>query len=169
MRVGSEKGFSLIEVMVAIGILFFGMAGVGSMLFQSFQFDRNNAKQRRAQIAANQIAERFRGGNPPTREPNGSGTAQRLPPTSSDFGNGIIIGTDLWWQDATKTNGTYFCQWTTYSPSGSLVHDWTVDGSVPESGSVTDITIGWGSGDCSRSSVNTCPRKFRMVVILTKK
>lgn len=168
MELRSRKGFSLIELMVAIGILSLGMAGVGTMLFQSFQFDRSNAKQRRAQIAATQIAERIRGGNPPAKDPDDlSGTAKRLPPSSSTCGNGVIIGTDLYWQTA-KKDGAFFCKWTTYSPSGIEVTDWSIDGSVPESGSVMNIVLGWGSGKCSRDSVETCPRTYRIVMILTK-
>ncbi len=173
MKLNSRKGFSLIELMVAIGILSLGMAGVGSMLFQSFEVDRNNAKQRRAHIVSTQIAERLRGGNPPSKNPDGTGALLRLPPTSADYGNGIIIGSDLWWQDSAKTSGTYFCKWTTYSPSGAIVHDWDLEGLIPESGSLTHITVGWGysgtgAGSCSRSTVETCPRNLKTIVILTR-
>lgn len=172
MRFESKKGFSLVELMVAIGILSVGMAGVGTMLFQSFQSDRYNAKQKRAHIAASQIAERFRAGNPKS-DPDGLGGYKKLPYQ----GNGLIVGTGtgtrLFWQDTisstnkywpdltvTDASGTFFCSWTTYTPSGSVANT-----DPPEGGSVTHILVGWGSGNCSRTSVGQCPRTQRIVVM----
>jgi prepilin-type N-terminal cleavage/methylation domain-containing protein len=158
MKLRSKKGFSLIELMVAIGILSFGMAGIGSMLYQSFQFDRSNSKQRRAHIVASQIAERFRSGNMPmlNRE---LGTVKKL----SDNGDGVILGTELWWRDLdtggspVKTDGVYFCRWDTYPKPPATAEFKT-----------RDIRVGWGTGECGRTKVDQCPHKLRVVLMEPK-
>lgn len=176
MKFESKKGFSLVELMVAIGILSFGMAGVGTMLFQSFQSDRYNAKQKRAHITSSQIAERFRAGNPKT-DPNGPGVFLRLPNQGSGLIVGTGAGTTLYWEDTKNTvnkywpdstitdaRGTLLCSWTTYTPSGSEANT-----DPPEEGSVTQILIGWGSGpNCTRATVGQCPRTQRIVVVRDK-
>jgi prepilin-type N-terminal cleavage/methylation domain-containing protein len=175
----SKKGFSLLELMVAIGILSVGMAGVGAMLFQSFQSDRYNTKEKRAHAAASQIAERFRAGNPKSDPGTLPNEFLKLP----NQGNGLLVGraggmslfwqdtiatTNTYWPDSTITDaqGTFFCSWSTYSPStygtgGSLSNT-----DPPAEGSITQILIGWGSGaNCSRTSVDQCPRIQRIVVM----
>ncbi len=143
MNISGKKGFSLIELMVAIGILSIGMAAVSSMIYQTFQSERHSAKQRRAHIVATQIVERFKGGNPPTSPPT---TPAKLP----EDGDGVIVGGELVWQDLSATDGTFFCRWNTKKFSGFKT---------------IDVLVGWGSTNCSRTSVDTCPRKLRIVSV----
>jgi prepilin-type N-terminal cleavage/methylation domain-containing protein len=49
---GSEKGFSLLEVIVAMLILSIGMLGVGTMILTSFNSDRYNQRVRSAEYMA---------------------------------------------------------------------------------------------------------------------
>lgn len=58
---GSEKGFSLLEVIVAMLILSIGMLGVGTMILTSFNNDRYNQRARNAEYMAVSKIEEMRG------------------------------------------------------------------------------------------------------------
>ncbi len=60
----SEKGFSLIELMVALGIMVVGMAAVGVMLLSSFQEGRHNRNVRNADTVLRYFSEQFSAGKP---------------------------------------------------------------------------------------------------------
>ncbi len=57
---GSEKGFSLLEVIVAMLILSVGMLGVGTMILTSFNNDRYNQRVRSAEYLAVSKVEEMR-------------------------------------------------------------------------------------------------------------
>ena len=59
--VKSEKGFSLLEVVVAMLILSIGMLGVGTMITTSFNNDRYNQRVRNADYLATGKVEELRG------------------------------------------------------------------------------------------------------------
>lgn len=56
----SEKGFSLIEIMVAFAILGVGMLGVGTMLIASMEQDKYTSKMQNADQLAMNLAEELR-------------------------------------------------------------------------------------------------------------
>ena len=56
----AEKGFSLVEVMVAMAILSIGMAGLGVMLTNSMSTDRFNREERYAEYLAVEKLEQLR-------------------------------------------------------------------------------------------------------------
>jgi prepilin-type N-terminal cleavage/methylation domain-containing protein len=70
----SDRGFTIIESMVALLILSVGMLAVGTMLNTSLQTDRFNLKTRRGEEGALKIIEKFKAGNPDSLAVAGSDT-----------------------------------------------------------------------------------------------
>ncbi len=60
---GSDKGFTIIETMVAIAILAVGMLGVGTMLHNAMYFDSYNSRTRQAESLALQQIETLKAQN----------------------------------------------------------------------------------------------------------
>jgi prepilin-type N-terminal cleavage/methylation domain-containing protein len=146
-RYDKEKGFSLIELLVAVGILTVGMSAVGVMLLSSFQADRQNRTVRRAETLLRYFAEQFAAGTSKVTTGPSSFTA---PPAT---GNAVIRGDTIVY-DADTNPGNYYCSWTSTAYSTSSLNQ-------------LDVVIGWGrskssSAPCDRDHVDQCPFVMRM-------
>jgi prepilin-type N-terminal cleavage/methylation domain-containing protein len=148
----AEKGFTLIELMVAIAILSIGMAAVGTMLYSSYAADRHNAGLRRAEALASQLCERFKAGN--------VGKTTDLNPCNEklpDSGKAVYVVYedpqkklwDCWDYNPATTKGSYFSEWSTRThPSGQRE---------------LDVTVHWDGVNCTYNSLSKCKRKLRMI------
>lgn len=135
------KGFTLIELMVALALLAIGMAGVGTMLVASFQSDRYNAQMRRAESISLKLFEKFKSGNPGVTSWSDPCQAKLDPSGKAAYTNETCI-------DTTKTSGTYYVTWT----------------SVPQSSGLTqlNVAVSWGGKSCSLSDPSKCLHCIRM-------
>lgn len=140
----SRKGFSLIELMVAIAILTIGMAAVGAILFASYESSRYNASVRRAEVLMAQLCERFKAGNVGTTA--ATDPCQRKLGTSGSAGFNPAL--DQCW-NPDRNDGSYFCQWTTATHASGYRQ--------------LDATVYWGGTECERTKLDKCKRKLRMI------
>lgn len=140
----SRNGFSLIELMVAIAILTVGMAAVGAILFASYESSRYNASVRRAEALMAQLCERFKAGNVGTAA--ATDPCQRKLETSGTAGFNPAL--DQCWNPS-RNDGTYFCQWTTSTHASGCRQ--------------LDATVYWGGTECTRTDLDKCKRKLRMI------
>jgi prepilin-type N-terminal cleavage/methylation domain-containing protein len=145
-RNDKEKGFSLVELLVALGILTVGMAAVGVMLLSSFQADRQNRTVRRAETLLRYFAEQFAAGVSKVTTPS---TYTPPPETGT-----AVIRADTIVYDADTNPGNYYCSWTSTAYSTSSLKR-------------LDVVIGWGrskssSAPCNRDHVDQCPFVMRM-------
>ncbi len=60
LRIGRCRGFTLIEVLVALVIMLAGLAGAGIVLLQSVQYERESSHRRAAIRHAGSLAEELR-------------------------------------------------------------------------------------------------------------
>lgn len=156
----SNKGFSLIELMVALTILTVGMAAIGTMLISAFWHDRKNSEDRTAESILRRVAEGFAAGNPEalplSSPPTGTGSAVVRGRTEK------VVNSQKTYDIAFITNvadvapGNYYCSWT------ASVFKTTAAGTVNR----IDIVVGWGKPQtgvpCDRSSPGTCPHRIRL-------
>jgi prepilin-type N-terminal cleavage/methylation domain-containing protein len=140
-----EKGFSLVELMVALGILALGMAAVGLMLLSSFEASRHNRNVRNAESVLRYVAEEFSAGNPGVGSP-----ATPLPA----IGSAVVRGNNFITDTSDTNPGTYYCSWnsTAYKTSGL---------------NQLDLTVGWGKSlnttkPCNRDNPGQCPFVIRL-------
>lgn len=144
-RNSPEQGFSLIELMVALGILAVGMSAIGLMLLSSFQSDRENRNVRRADSVLRYICEQFSGGN------LGVGTS---PTPFLTEGSAVVRGNTMVTDLGDVAPGNYYCKWTSTPYSTSTL-------------SQLDLVIGWGktrdsTKPCNRDYPENCPFVMRM-------
>ena len=142
-----DEGFSLLELLVAVGILAMGMSAVGVMLLSSFQADRYNRNVRSGEAFTRYFIERFTAGN--LEEITGDVNTKL-----DENGTAVIRGDKIITQADTNP-GTFYCSWTSevYSLPGKLKR--------------IDLVIGWGksksaSFPCDRDHADQCPRVMRM-------
>lgn len=142
MPVKLSKGFTLVELMVALAILTIGMAGVGTMLVASFQSDRYNARIRRAQVVSLKVFERFKAGNPGVSTSTDP-CLTTLPPTGkAAYTNDTCIN-----PDPSNTVGTYYVTWASTAHSGLTQ---------------LDVAVYWGGQNCTYADPTKCLHNFAM-------
>jgi prepilin-type N-terminal cleavage/methylation domain-containing protein len=135
------KGFTLVELMVALAILAIGMAGVGTMLVASYQSDRYNARIRRAEAISLKVFEKFKAGNP-------GATTWTDPCQAKLQASGKAAYTSETCIDTTKSNGTFYVTWN----------------STPQSSGLTllDVTVAWGGTECNLTDPSKCLHRIAM-------
>ncbi len=136
-----SRGFTLVELMVALAILTIGMAGVGTMLVASYQSDRFNARARRAEAISLKVFEKFKAGNPGQVSWTDPCQAKLTPAGKAAYTNEVCI-------DTTKTEGTFYVTWTSTLQASGLTQ--------------LDVTVWWGGTNCSLSDPTKCMRNFAM-------
>jgi Tfp pilus assembly protein PilV len=72
LRPGGARGFTLVEAMVALGIMLAGIAGCSLLLMRSVQHERESATRRAAVGLAGSLAEELRASRSPGRAPPAS-------------------------------------------------------------------------------------------------
>ncbi|MDQ7784216.1 MAG: prepilin-type N-terminal cleavage/methylation domain-containing protein [Desulfomonilaceae bacterium] len=123
----SERGFSLLEVIVAMLILSIGMLGVGTMILTSFNNDRYNQRVRNAEYLAVSKVEEL-------RALSATRIAQGTKLTEADGGNDE------------PTDGPYARLWTVHGPEADS----------PEVRRVS-VTVGWPrDGRCTKDALHGC-------------
>lgn len=147
-----EKGFSLVELMVALAILAVGMSAVGAMLLSSFQSDRHNRNVRRAETVLRYICEQFAGGN--------LGVTGATPTPYDTSGSCVVRGNSIITDTTDANPGTFYCSWTSSPYTTSNLNQ-------------LDLVIGWGatrssSKPCNRANPDNCPYVIRMTNFYTK-
>jgi len=126
-RTGSEKGFSLLEVMVAMLILSIGMLGVGTMILTSFSNDRYNQRARTAEYMAVSKVEELRG-------LSAAKIAQGDKLSEADSGSDEA------------SDGPFVRLWTVSTPEAD----------TPEVRRVT-VVVGWPKDNrCTKDTLNSC-------------
>lgn len=113
----SRRGFSLVELMVAIGILSFGMAAVGALLTASYSTDRHYAATRRAEALSTDLCERFKAGNLGDTSDTDRCKRKLVPSTvvgTKEQGRaGFQWPIDKCWNAERATGAQYYCWWET--------------------------------------------------------
>lgn len=140
----SQRGFSIIEAMVAFGILAVGMMAVASMITTSMQFDRRSISKRDAFNVAMEKFEEIKGDYIAT-----SGSV--LDPIEEDVAGGFhrkseFVGC-LRCEQVEASVPIYLCAWK------------------------VKITVGWGdAADCTKADPGKCPNKseFTNYVVIRK-
>ncbi|MBI5572123.1 MAG: prepilin-type N-terminal cleavage/methylation domain-containing protein [Desulfomonile tiedjei] len=167
----SEKGFSLVELMVALAVLAIGMSAIGTMLINAFWHDRHNTQVRNAEAILRRVAEGFVAGNPENLLPSITPLTPAppwAPGTPGATGNAVVRGqsektvssqkiTGLNFVSPADGNvGTYYCQWSI----------WTYKVSSAGIVSRIDVVVGWGNSQggapCDANSPGTCPRHLQL-------
>lgn len=139
-----ERGFSLIEVMVALVILAVGMLGVGTMLVHSLESDRANIRTRNAELICQKILDEFKAMKPV----GGWGSVTPEDGTDKDW---------IWMPPANpvQVDSPFVRRWRisdTYLPDGKIANVKQVN-----------IIVGWPkSGTCTKDDPSQCKRTFRM-------
>ncbi len=135
------RGFTLVELMVALAILSIGMAGVGTMLVASYQSDRYNPRIRRAEAISLKVFEKFKSGNPGEISWSDPCEAKLPPSGKAAYTNETCV-------DTTKTNGTFYVTWT----------------STPQTSGLTqlEVAVWWGGRDCNFTDPSHCMHNFAM-------
>jgi prepilin-type N-terminal cleavage/methylation domain-containing protein len=139
-RLIKSHGFSLVELMVALGILAVGTAAVGSMIYTSLQTDRFTMGSRRAQEVSSKIIEKIRAGNPGL----GTGSSCDLLKLPSS-GDAAYSGGDC--VNPSQRVGTYYASWTSQDQTDGVKR--------------LDVTVGWAGPDCSITAIQNCRYKIR--------
>lgn len=140
----SKKGFSLVELMVAIAILAVGMSAVGAALYASYGSSRENAARQHAESLISELCERFKAGNVGTSK-TATDPCQRILDTSGKAG---FLPADKCW-NPDRVKGTYQCEWTSTSTTTGYYQ--------------LDVTVYWGGQSCDRDNLSKCKRKLRMI------
>ncbi len=150
----SERGFSLIESMVAFGILAVGMMAVATMITSSMRFDRQSMGKRDGVEIAMRLIEDLRS------------EAADTDPTATNPGTKDASDAGYGWL------GQYYLRWDFYgTDEGGNTFDRTLP---PPSTNWTYrvvATVGWGGGaGCSKGSPQNCAYKTQVTnYIIVKK
>lgn len=164
-KAGSSKGFSLVELMVAIAILSIGMAAVGAVLYASYASSRFNAGARRAEAAASQLAERFKAGNVGETYATGknpckckltgtisgattTGTAS-FDTTNMDRDSDGAPDGHCWSPDSSLVKASYFCTWSVTDHASGYKR--------------LTATVYWEGNGCTRDTPEKCKRRLRIL------
>jgi prepilin-type N-terminal cleavage/methylation domain-containing protein len=139
-----HKGFSLVELMVAIAILAIAMSAVGAGLYASYESSRENVARQHAEALISDLCERFKAGNVGTSK-TASDPCQRILATSGKAG--LLPADNCWNPDRVK--GTYYCEWTSTATTTGYYQ--------------LDVTVYWGGQSCDRDNLSKCKRKLRMI------
>lgn len=130
--VKSEKGFSLLEVIVAMLILSIGMLGVGTMITTSFNNDRYNQRVRNADYLA-------------------TGKVEELRALSAAK---VSMGSELSEADSGSDDpsaNAFVRQWTIYAPEADA-----------DNVSRVMVIVGWPrDGTCTKDYPSQCRFKLR--------
>jgi prepilin-type N-terminal cleavage/methylation domain-containing protein len=90
LRIGRlDKGFTLLEVIVALGILSVGMLGLSTLLYTSLRTDGYNGRVRNAELLALSKMEEFRGNSADATLTTGNGGD--VPPSQQEYCRGWTI------------------------------------------------------------------------------
>jgi prepilin-type N-terminal cleavage/methylation domain-containing protein len=141
----SEKGFSLVELMVALGIMLVGMSAVGVMLLSSFEGSRYNRNVRNAETVLRYFSEQFSAGN------LGPGSPEASLPTT---GTAVVRDGQVITDTADTKPGLFYCSWTSTPYGTSKLNQ-------------LDVVVGWGKSrgsalQCTRDTPDQCPFVLRM-------
>ncbi len=128
---GSDKGFTIIETMVAIAILAVGMLAVGTMLNSAMYYDNYNSRTRRAESLALQQIETLKAQN--------TGVGGTPLPAGSTGSAADAVFAYQW------SVSNY--QWLDLLQNSGLMQ--------------LDVTVGWPvGGACSSSTPGSCTNTF---------
>jgi Tfp pilus assembly protein PilV len=133
--IGSQKGFSLLEAMVAFGILAIGMAGVATMLIMSMRSDQYSAELRDGEQVAMRVVEQLKA------------DASREDTDIARFGS--WIGSDLYTRTGSLLGYSYLMSLTTNYPYSGLDR--------------LDIQVGWGGENCTKDTFGDCKYTTRVI------
>lgn len=159
----SQRGFSLVELMVAIAILAIGMSAVGAMLYATHSADRNSAGMRRAEALAMQLTERFKAGNIGATSDSDPCKVQLLNTPGTEFRAGFKWPEDKCWNPSRVTGAQYYCKWVTtvFKDKYGEETDYRQ----------IDVRVYWdtewqkkqASDKCTRDSLDKCPHRLRTI------
>lgn len=178
-----EKGFSILEGMVALAILTAGMLGVGTMLTTSLTIDRRSTAEKNAQLIMLDKVEYLRklprSANPLAADREAIDHVELVPlgvntQTFNDYGGGKIYsgGTEVTPPAHPEEVETVLD--TDFSKRNLFARRWTVSrlfwsdpvymGSLVDSGLLqVDIMVGWPvRGNCTKEDPSQCDRKIEM-------
>ncbi len=132
----SEKGFSLVEAMVAFGILAIGMAGVATMLLMSMQSDQQTAEFRDGELVAMRVIEELKA----------DASRENMDIT---HGGGQWLSNNLYTQTSSLLGYAFIWSLTTNYPFSGLDR--------------LDMQVGWGGENCTKDTFGQCKYKTRMI------
>ena len=134
---GSEKGFSLVEAMVAFLILSIGMAGVATMLIMSMQSDQQSAELRDGEYVAMRVIEELKA------------DASRENMDITHYGRQGWVSSNLYTHTGSLLGYSYIWSLTTNYPYSNLDR--------------LDIQVGWGGENCTKDTFGECRYKTRVI------
>jgi len=164
-----DKGFSVLEAVVATTILTVGILGVGAMLQVSMHYDQGSTAARIGDLAAKEVIEQIKGDIASTVEYKAVGDLSKLHLTDSAFVDGGPI-TSL---------STFSCPsgancYGRYGTYGGMIYKWSVYDSA---GTTLDpfkqlwaqtwrlyVTVGWES--CPDNDPSNCTRNSSLATFL---
>jgi len=154
----SQRGFSLVEAMVAFGILAVGMMAVGTMITTSMQFEKRSIGKREAYSLAMEKFEELKGDYVETLGPSVAAIEEDV---------------EQWVGDTRRVTG--FRRKSEFqsadAPTACCVRCEQVAAAVWACAYKVKITVGWGdTAACTKSDPSQCPNRsvFINYVVIRK-
>jgi len=136
IMIGSQRGFSLLEAMVAFGILAIGMAGVATMLIMSMRSDQYSAELRDGEQVAMRVIEQLKA----------DASRENMDIT---HGGGGWVYSNLYTQTGSLLGYSFI---------------WSLTSNYPYSGlDRLDIQVGWGGENCTKDTFGDCKYRTRVI------
>lgn len=165
-----QKGFSLVEVLVAVVILSIGLLGLAGLQVTNLQFNKSAAQRSQATILAHDIIDRMRANRTQAEAgaydlalgagPSGNSNCESSPCSSADLAsydkNQWLCLLGKWDTNAACTN---------FGIEGHLLEG---DGKVVRAGSLVTVTIRWTDDrTISNTAVNTYEARLTEIEVST--